>query len=148
MKKELYLTQDHITLIKNLRFVQFDDSHYGVDNYEPWGGTYPLEDMALMLGYANRVVRSTQNNYLGPEYEPEIQEYLMSLADDFVENLKDYEEILHQRCDLGGLTPGKYVRKSGQVYWSYEGVDENYHKEEKKPEVIEKDWDMLSDMGQ
>lgn len=146
MKKTVYLTQNHITLIKNLRFRQFTDSQYGIDNYEPWGGSYPIEDMAFMLGYANRVIRSSQNEYLGPVYEAEIQNYLESLADDFAEHLNDYEDILHQFCDKGGLIPGKYSKKSGEVFWNYEGETVK-EREETVPLVVEKDWDMISEMG-
>lgn len=143
MKKTVIITEDHITLIKNLRFEQFDESRYGVDGYSLWGGSYVYEDIAFLLGYANRVLRESQNDALGPVYEAEVQKYLDILADDFSEHLTDYEEILHQNCATG-LKVGKYTKKGNEVFWTYVGKDTK--RDIEKPDVIEKDWDMISPM--
>lgn len=144
MKKTLVLTPDHITLIKNLRFQQFNESQYGVDGYSLWGGNYVFEDMAFLLGYENRVIRESQNDALGPAYETEVADYLEKLAGDFAENLADYEDILHQFCDKGGLKVGTYTKKGNEVFWTYLGPE--IKKQIEKPLVVEKDWEMISSM--
>lgn len=144
MKQTLILTPDHITLIKNLRFQQIDKDRYGVDVFSLWGGDYVYEDMAYLLGYENRVIRESQNDPFGPAYESDVQNYLEKLVNDFVEHLTEYEDILHQFCDKGGLKVGKYTKKANEVYWTYLGED--ITEEIEKPLISDKDWDMLSSM--
>lgn len=125
MKKSLVLTKEHIQLMKNMRFRQFDDARYGVDSYDLWGGSFIYEDMALLLGYMDKVIPETLDSPMGARYEDEYQDKMEILAGDFADHLADYEDILHQFCDRGGVLPGRYVSTSKHPLWVYEGPVED-----------------------
>lgn len=56
MKKIVKLTTDHLQLIKNLRLEHLTPSIFGLDVFSAFGGDYMNQDMATILGYANRVI--------------------------------------------------------------------------------------------
>ena len=68
MKIKLNFTNEHIALIKALNFTKFDDSHYGIDNYNIWGGTFIWEQMAYILGYQDAIIPSTMEDPTGPKF--------------------------------------------------------------------------------
>lgn len=119
MKITINLTNEHIQLIKSLRFERFDENRYGIDNYSLWGGTYLYEQMAFILGYQDKVIFETIESPMGARYEDEIQKHLEELDSFFVEHIADIEDILHQFCDIG-IKPGKYTCLDNVRIWNYE----------------------------
>lgn len=124
MKITINLTEEHIKLIKTLRFEKFDENRYGVDNYSFWGGTYLYEQMALILGYQDKVLPETIESPMGARYEEEVQKHLEELDSFFVEHIVDVEDILHQMCDVG-LKVGKYSCLDNIRIWKYDGETKN-----------------------
>lgn len=122
MKISINLTEDHIKLIKTLRYIKFDDNRYGVDNYAPWayGGSSIFEDMALILGLGDKIIAETREYPMGAICQEETQRYLEEIDAFFVEHMVDIEEILHQMCDKG-IKPGKYSCIDNVRIWKYEG---------------------------
>lgn len=145
MKKIVKLTPDHLQLIKNLRLTQLNPAVFGLDMFSAFGGDYMNQDMAIILGYGNKVIPETINRPQGPVYEQEVEDYLAVLAADFDEHLADYFELLQQFCDQGGLKPGVYSRTTDNIKWKYEGEkikDDDYD----KPETCDGMWDALAGM--
>lgn len=112
MKIELTFTDEHIALIKALVFEKFDDSHYGINNYNLWGGTYMFEQMAYILGVHDQVIPETLEDPTGPKYPEELMEHMRDLDAFIVSNLVNIEEILHQFCTEG--------IQAGVTYWCYD----------------------------
>lgn len=81
MKISINLTDEHIKLIKNLRYIKFDDNRYGVDNYAPWayGGSSIFEDMALILGFGDKIIPETRESPFGAICEETTQRHLEEL---------------------------------------------------------------------
>ena len=123
MKISINLTDEHIKLIKNLRYIKFDDNRYGVDNYAPWtyGGSSIFEDMALILGFGDKIIPETRESPFGAICEETTQRHLEELDAFFIDHMVDIEEILHQMVDSGGIKPGKYTCLDNVRIWKYEG---------------------------
>lgn len=145
MKKIVKLTPDHLLLIKNLRLRHLNPEVFGIDMFSAFGGDYMNQDMAMILGYGNRIIPDTIGNPLGPVYEEEIETYLTTLAADFDEHLEDYFELMQQFCDQGGLKPGVYSRTTDNIIWKYEG-DKEVEDDYDKPELTDGKWDALAGM--
>ena len=71
--KKITLTEEHIKLLQAIKFESFvfdGDSRngrigWGIDQYGPWGGNYPIEDIALILGHFQDAIPGTENDYDG-----------------------------------------------------------------------------------
>jgi len=112
------LTEDHLKLIRNLNVQALTDETVGIAKDNLYGGTYKYEQMALILGLADKAVPGTEEDMEnGTLYEKEAQLYMVELDKYINENLLNIEEILHQFCLKGGLTVGKYVCKDYQHIW-------------------------------
>lgn len=115
-KKTIELTEDHIKLLKSIKFESFvfdGDSRngrigWGIDQYGPWGGNYPIEDIALVLGHYGEFIPGTEDNVSGKEYPEELQKHFLDLYDDITYNMEYMFDLLIYFTDKGGLTPGKY----------------------------------------
>ncbi len=121
----LTFNDEHIKLIKNFRTRQLNDANYTIDTFDLFGGSYLYEDMALILGYMDKVIPGTMEDADGPKFEEDTMQHLMELDSFIVENFQHIEDILHQFCDEG-IQPGvKYWCKPTEGIW---------HKEEKQVE--------------
>lgn len=114
--KTLTLTEDHIKLLQAIKFESFvfdGDSRngrigWGVDQYGPWGGNYPIEDIALILGHWGDTIPGTENDWDGRKFPDELADKFFALYGDITENFELYFKLLIFMSDKGGLTPGKY----------------------------------------
>ena len=100
-KFKLKFTEEHIKLIKNFRTRQLDDANFTINTYDLFGGTYLYEDMALILGYMDKVIPGTMEDADGPKFDEETTQHLAELDAFMVENFQHIEDILHQFCDEG-----------------------------------------------
>ena len=150
MKITLNFTDEHIALIKALNFTKFDDSHYGIDNYSLWGGTYLWEQMALILGYQGAIIPSSIEDPTGPKFyktcytgldengrrvittnkeeaeklgmtEIDVLEHLRDLDSYVITNISYIMDIVLQFC-TEGIQPGV-------TYWAYD-YQRIWHKED------------------
>lgn len=120
------VTEDHIKLLKAIKFEEFvfdgDTKNgrigWGIDQYSPWGGNYPIEDIALILGYWDKAIPGTQENVSGRMFPKEIQNHLLDLYEDITENIKYYFDLLISFTDKGGLVPGVYKSNSRYLEWT------------------------------
>lgn len=124
MKLKLEINEDIIKLIKNFNFEKFNDYQYGLDTYSLWGGTYLYEQMALILGYQDKIIPQTLEDPMGVRYEEEYEKKMIEYDEFIIENLKSIEEILHQFVDKGGIKPGIYTCVDYIRIWDYQPFDE------------------------
>ena len=123
MKITLNITKDHIKLIKSLYFKRFNDNQYGIDNYDLFkvGRGFLYEDMAIILDKTDKIIPETINDWDGPKFDTETQNYLIEMDEFLVEHLQDIIDILIEFCDKGGLKEGKYTCFDTERIWKFEG---------------------------
>lgn len=125
MVKKITLTDEHIALIKNIKFEAFDfgdgikDWHYGwgIDQYSLFGGSYAMEDIALILGKYDQHIPGTEESPLGRQYPKELEDHFWGLYDDIAKNMEYIISLVLFYLDKGGLTPGTYKCKSEVKEW-------------------------------
>ena len=116
-----------IKLISNIRFKKTEEvinpeegpDKFFVDLYSLYGGNFLLEDLAFILGKYNKRIEGTENNWQGPLFPEEVEQYLLETHYSVYDNLSDIEEILHQFAGKGGLKPGVYECKPYEHIWFY-----------------------------
>lgn len=150
-KKTLVLTEEHITLISNIKFEKFvfeDKQHYqhfknmvddlklsedetlkeynqsiltelhgfepqsrfgwGCDQWSLFGGTYLLEDMAMILGCFEQAISGSENLATGRRFPEELENKMYELYDFICENMEDIITLVFLFTRNGGLVPGTY----------------------------------------
>ena len=114
--KKLTVTDEHVKLLQAVKFESFvfdGDSRngrigWGVDQYAPWGGNFPIDDIALILGHWDKTIPGTETDYDGRKFPKELHDHLFDLYDDITNNFELYFKLLIYMSDKGGLTPGTY----------------------------------------
>lgn len=127
--KTIELTEDHIKLLSAIKFERFvfdvksmnGRIGWGVDQYSPWGGNYPIEDIALILGHFNDAIKGTESDILGRQFPKKLDDKFHDLYDDITENFDYMFDLLIYMSDKGGLKPGKY--KCHKLYHDWEKID-------------------------
>ena len=121
---------DPIDTSFNLSLVLHSDTElergvYGIRTDSLYGGTYLYEDMALILGKTDRVVKGSEEDPMGAVYDEETMNYFKELDTFITTNLKDIFTIMIQFC-TEGIRPGV-------TYWCYDyaGI---WHSEENNTE--------------
>lgn len=114
--KTIKLTEDHIKLLKNIKFEKFifdiesrmGRFGWGIDQYSPWGSSYPIEDIAFILGEFDKAIPGSENEIAGRYFPPELQKRLLDLYDEITVDMEYFFSLLISFTDKGGLTPGTY----------------------------------------
>ena len=119
MKIKVTLNEDHIKLIKNLWFQDFN-SKVGIDKYDIFGGSRLWEDMARILGWYDHIIPETREDWDGAKFDKETTDKMRDLADFLDENILSSGGILRQHCG-GGLKVGTYTCLDNVRIWKDEG---------------------------
>ena len=126
MNKTLTLTKDHLSLIKNIKFEAFVfDSNenkngrfgWGIDQYSLFGGSYAMEDIAMILGNYDKYIKGTESDPMGKQYPKEMEEYMWSLYDYIYKNMEDIIKLVFQFSNEGGLSEGTYKLNNETYLW-------------------------------
>jgi hypothetical protein len=115
-QKKLNVTEDHIKLLQGIKFEKFvfdNDTRngrigWGIDQYSPWGGVYPIEQIALILGCWDKFIPGTEEDFDGRKFPQDLSNHFWDLYEDITENMEYYWDLLIYYTDKGGLTPGTY----------------------------------------
>ena len=122
------LTEDMLKLISNFTFREVPDLDeeketltWGLDLFSLYGGTdITFENIAYILGIYDKHVPGTEENPMGAEFPKDVEDYIWGIHGDILENIGNIEEIVHQFCARGGVTPGVYKCKSHEHIWEKE----------------------------
>jgi len=114
--KKLKVTEDHIKLLQAIKFETFvfdgetrnGRIGYGIDQYAPWGGNYPIEEIALILGHWEDAIEGTEEDVDGRKFPVQLEQHFFDLYEDITENMEYYWSLLVYYVDKGGLVPGTY----------------------------------------
>lgn len=126
-KIKITLTDEHIKLISNLRFTEFNDDinaleieKIGFDLNSLYGGSFLLEDISYILGCYDKHIEGTEDKATGPEFETELMDHMLELHEYIMNNINLIEEIVHQFIGKGGITPGTYSCDRFDHIWKRE----------------------------
>ena len=122
---KLTLTKDMLALISNIRFTKLPtmDSekkylNWGIDFNSIYGGSYLLEDISLILDKYDEHIAGTEESAMGPEFPPELEDYMFDLHTKILNNLPYIEDLVHQFATKGGLSEGTYKCKDYERIWA------------------------------
>lgn len=97
------------------------DKYYGLDTYDLFNGIHPYNLVAFILGEQDKIVNGSEEMYGRPKYPDELEQKYDEILGLIYERLTDIEDLIHQRCDLGGIQPGvKYVALDHERIWRTE----------------------------
>lgn len=117
------------------RELEFEDSdkYYGFDVYDLFNGLSPYEFMAFALGMQDKVIPGTEEDYDGPKYPNDVVDKFEEVLSYIYDRLVDIEDLLHQRCDCGGIQAGvKYIALDHERIWRTEEEFKEARKKKKK----------------
>lgn len=92
---------------------------WGCDQWSLFGGTYLLEDIAMILGYFDQAIENSETLATGRRFPDELEEEMYSLYEFICNNMEDIFTLVLTFIGNGGLKPGKYVFDDYQ--WKYKG---------------------------
>lgn len=126
--KKITLNEDHLRLIENLHVEEFefgerskhDRFGWGFDQWNLFGGTYVMEDIALILGKFGDFIPGTEEDPQGRQYPKELEDYWWELYDYIYKNFVLIMKLVLFYSSRGGLTAGTYKYKQGM----FEKVEE------------------------
>ena len=124
-KKVIKLNDDLINLITNIKFESFvfdGDSRngrygWGIDQYAPWGGDYPIEDIALVLGHWGDYIKGTEEDPLGRRYPEEMEKQFLAYYYYINDNFEYIIDLVFKFAGKGGLVPGTYSCNPREKNW-------------------------------
>lgn len=117
MRKSLVITEDMLLLIKNIKFEPFvfestekENGRFGwgIDQYSLFGGSYVMEDIALILGKFDEYIKGTEENPMGRQYPEELEKHMWDLYEYIYTNMTDIIRLVFQFSNEGGLSEGIY----------------------------------------
>lgn len=119
-KIKITLNEEHLKLIKEFRVTRIDDIHVGIDSINPYGGTYLMEDLAMILGYWDKMVEGTEKDYDGRKFGLENEIKMIELHNHLMDNIEFILSMLFQ-FSVDGLKPGTYTCIDYIMKWECKG---------------------------
>jgi hypothetical protein len=117
-KIKINLTENHIKLIKNFKVERINDIYVGVDTINPYGGSYLMEDLAMMLGYWDKAVEGTEKDYDGRKFGLDNEQEMIEIHNYVMNNMPFILSILIQfSTDI--VKPGVYTSLDYNIFWEY-----------------------------
>ena len=117
-KIKIKLTEDHIKLIKSFKIETIDDIYVGVDTINPYGGSYLMEDLAMILGYWDSAVEGTENDFDGRKFGLENEQKMIDIHTYLMDRMSFVLSIMIQfACE--GIKPGTYTSLDYSINWTY-----------------------------
>lgn len=122
---KIKLNEEHLKLIENIKFEKFvfdmDTRNgrygWGIDQYSLFGGSYALEDIALILGHWDEYIRGTENDPMGRHYPEELENHMWELYHYIWDNMEHIIRLVFYFNDKGGLTHGEYKFDTNNETW-------------------------------
>lgn len=114
--KKITLNEDHLKLISGIKVEAFifdgktenERFGWGIDQYSLFGGTYVMEDIALILGQWDKQIKGTEESPLGRQFPKELEDYWWELYRYIYENMEYILDLVFTYVTKGGLTVGTY----------------------------------------
>lgn len=117
-KIKITLNERHIDLIKNIKFEKIGDYKFGMDIYNPYGGDFLFEDLAMIFGVWNEFTPGTEYDFDGKKYGYEVEKNMLEHHNYIIENIDLIFSIIKQNLTTG-IKQGSYTTVSSKIDWKY-----------------------------
>lgn len=117
-KIKITLTEEHIKLMSQFRNERIDDIYIGYDTINPYGGSYLMDDLAMILGYWDKAVPGTENDYDGRKFGLENEQKMIEVHTYLMDNMQYILSIMVQFVTRG-VKPGTYSSIDTNLEWVY-----------------------------
>lgn len=113
----LHLNEDHLKLIKFIKIINEDDNFLKIDKVGMLMiQSHVLDDVAMILGMKDKVIKGTSGDADGGAYPDEIEKYLLETYNYVRDNLYYIETLLHQFA-TEGIKVGHYKCNDANLFW-------------------------------
>lgn len=122
MIRRLTFTKDHIKLLKLLKF-EYDEKEETLllEKFNPYILPGRLEDLAMVLGFKDKMIPGTEEDAEGGAFPDDIEDYLLEVHKYIIDNLHDIEVLIHQKAfEKDSITPGTYKFVETEGVWKKE----------------------------
>lgn len=122
MIRRLTFTKDHIKLLKLLKF-DYDEKEETLlmEKINPYMLPGRLEDLAMALGYQDKMIPGTEEDAEGAAFPDEVEDYLLEVHKYIIDNLHDIEVLIHQKAfEKECIGPGTYKFIESEGRWKKE----------------------------
>lgn len=113
LRDELVRVKEQLEIISDRK----ECMAWGINQWSLFGGTYAMEDIALILGKFQEFIPGTEESPLGRQYPKELEDYMWGLYNDIVDNMEFIISLVLFYVDKGGLQPGTYKCKIQDKIW-------------------------------
>lgn len=117
-KIKINITEDHIKLIKEFRIERINDIYVGFDTINPYGGSFLMEDLAMILNYWDKAVEGTEKDYDGRKFGLENEQKMLDIHMYLMNNFELILSIMTQFITIG-IKPGLYTAIDYNLHWEY-----------------------------
>ena len=118
-KIKLTINEEHIKLIKEFRIERLNDIHVGFDTINPYGGSFLMVDLAMILGYWDKAIDGTEKDYDGRKFGVENETKMLNVHMYLMDNFEYILSLMIQYVSEG-IKPGKYTAIDKNLKWKYE----------------------------
>ena len=126
MIKKITLTEDHLKLISAIKVEEFQfgadsgngELGWGFNQYNLFGGTYVLEDVAIILGKYDQHIEGTEEDPQGMDFPEDVKNYMWECYSYIWENMVYIMSLVLYYSTRGGLIPGTYKCKDTVREWT------------------------------
>ena len=113
LRDHLVRVKDKLNLLSDLK-----ECHaWGVNQWNLFGGTYVMEDVALILGHYDEFIPGTEESPMGKQYPKELEDHWWDLYLYIVTNIIDIFHLIFEYIDKGGITAGEYRFDNRDYCW-------------------------------
>ena len=117
----LYLTEDHLKLVRFLNIEDKDDDVLTINKKVMLTmQTHILDDVAMILGLRDKAIKNTEEDADGAAYPDDVEKYMLDTYNYVSDNLFLIEQLLHQKV-MEGIKPGHYKARDDDMIFEYLG---------------------------
>ena len=125
--KKIELTENHLKLISQIKFEAFSFGEdisskrlgWGIDQWNMFGGTYVMEDVALIIGEYDKFIPGTEDSPSGKRYPSDLEDYMWGIYNDIYSNMEYIIDMVLYYSNKGGLKPGVYKCNTNTMVWDF-----------------------------
>lgn len=97
------------------------DKYCGFDMYDLFNGMHPYKVVAFILGEQDKIIEGSEEMFGRPRFPEELEQKFDDILGYIYERIIDIEDLIHQRCNLGGIEAGvKYIALDHERIWRTE----------------------------
>jgi len=117
-KINIKLDEQHIELIKHFKFEKINDYKLCVDMWNPYGGNYLMEDLAMIFGIWDKFTPGSELHYDGKKYGYDEEKKMLEYHTYLMDNI-DYVLDIIFKFISDGVKIGTYSCIDYELKWSY-----------------------------